>query len=210
MKKRILILAFALVIALALPVTGIFADSAVSNDVAAKDVASENTVSESDNDGLSLWSFFSSGTTLSVIGIFIAVGLSGIGSAKGVGIAGRTAAGVVSEDPSLSGKCTVLEALPATQGIYGFVAGFLVLIKNGVLAGQAPSFEQGMILLCACLPVGIVGLLSAIHQGRVAAAGMQMMAKQKDKFAMGITYSAMVETYAILALLISALMILMV
>ena len=87
---------------------------------------------------------------------------------------------------------------------------FLVLIKNGVLAGQAPSFEQGMILLCACLPVGIVGLLSAIHQGRVAAAGMQMMAKQKDKFAMGITYSAMVETYAILALLISALIILMV
>ena len=81
---------------------------------------------------LSLWTFFNNGTVLSLIGAFLAVTLSGIGSAKGVGIAGQTAAGVVAEDPSLSGKFIALEALPATQGIYGFIAAFLVMIKNGV------------------------------------------------------------------------------
>ncbi len=163
---------------------------------------------EEETASLTLWDFFYNGTTLSLIGAFFAVALSGIGSAKGVGIAGQTAAGVVAEDPSLGGKFIALEALPATQGIYGFVAGFLVMIKNGVIAGNADlSVADGMYYLFACLPIGVVGLISAIHQGKVAAAGMQMVAKQKDQFGKAITYAAVVETYAILALLISALLI---
>ncbi len=158
---------------------------------------------------LSLWSFFANGTVLSLIGAFFAVTLAGIGSAKGVGIAGQTAAGVVAEDPSLSGKFIALEALPATQGIYGFIAAFLVMIKNGVLGGVAPTVEEGMYYLFACLPIGVVGYVSAIHQGKVAASGMQMVAKQKDQFVKAIIYSAVVETYAILALLISVLLILL-
>lgn len=154
------------------------------------------------------WDFFQNGTVLSLIGAFLAVTLSGIGSAKGVGIAGQTAAGVVAEYPELSGKFVSLEALPATQGIYGFIAAFLVMIKNGVLGGSAPSVEDGMYYLFACLPIAVVGLISAIHQGKVAAAGMQMVAKQKKKFGMAIVYAAVVETYAILALLISVLLIL--
>ncbi len=154
------------------------------------------------------WNFFQNGTVLSLIGAFLAVTLSGIGSAKGVGIAGQTAAGVVAEYPELSGKFVSLEALPATQGIYGFIAAFLVMIKNGVLGGSAPSVEDGMYYLFACLPIAVVGLISAIHQGKVAAAGMQMVAKQKKKFGMAIVYAAVVETYAILALLISVLLIL--
>lgn len=158
----------------------------------------------------SLWSFFEDGTVLSLIGAFLAVTLSGIGSAKGVGIAGQTAAGVVAEDPSLSGKFIALEALPATQGIYGFIAAFLVMIKNGVLGGTAPAtVAEGMYYLMACLPIAVVGLISAIHQGKVASAGMQMVAKQKDQFVKAIIYSAVVETYAILALLISVLLILL-
>lgn len=156
----------------------------------------------------SFWNFFQNGTVLSLIGAFLAVTLSGIGSAKGVGIAGQTAAGVVAEYPELSGKFVSLEALPATQGIYGFIAAFLVMIKNGVLGGSAPSVEDGMYYLFACLPIAVVGLISAIHQGKVAAAGMQMVAKQKKKFGMAIVYAAVVETYAILALLISVLLIL--
>lgn len=158
---------------------------------------------------LSFWRFFNSGTVLSLIGAFFAVTLAGIGSAKGVGIAGQTAAGVVAEDPTLSGKFIALEALPATQGIYGFIAAFLVMIKNGVLGGTAPSLDEGMYYLFACLPIAVVGLVSATHQGKVAAAGMQMVAKQKDQFVKAIIYSAVVETYAILALLISVLLILL-
>ncbi len=153
------------------------------------------------------WSLFNDGTVLSLIGAFLAVTLSGIGSAKGVGIAGQTATGVVAEYPELSGKFVSLEALPATQGIYGFIVAFLVMIKNGVIGGSAPSVTDGMYYLFACLPIAVVGLISAIHQGKVAASGMQMVAKQKKKFGMAIVYSAVVETYAILALLISVLLI---
>lgn len=192
MKKKTLVLSFALMILVAL--------MAVPSFAAEGEAAGE----------LSLWTFFNNGTVLSLVGAFLAVTLSGIGSAKGVGIAGQTAAGVVAEDPSLSGKFIALEALPATQGIYGFIAAFLVMIKNGVLGGEAPATAaDGMYYLFACLPIAVVGLVSAIHQGKVAAAGMQMVAKQKDQFVKAIIYSAVVETYAILALLISVLLILL-
>lgn len=191
MKKKTLILTFALLILVCLMAMPSFAAPA-----------------EGESE-LSFWDFFNNGTVLSLIGAFFAVTLAGIGSAKGVGIAGQTAAGVVAEDPTLSGKFIALEALPATQGIYGFIAAFLVMIKNGVLGGAAPTVEDGMYYLFACLPIAVVGLISSIHQGKVAAAGMQMVAKQKDQFVKAIIYSAVVETYAILALLISVLLILL-
>ena len=191
MKKRTLIFTFAFLLIVALMAVPSFAAPAEGTEE------------------LSIWSFFNNGTVLSLIGAFLAVTLSGIGSAKGVGIAGQTAAGVVAEDPSLSGKFIALEALPATQGIYGFIAAFLVMIKNGVMGGEVPTVADGMYYLMACLPIAVVGLVSAIHQGKVAAAGMQMVAKQKDQFVKAIIYSAVVETYAILALLISVLLILM-
>ena len=55
------------------------------------------------------------------IGLFaaaIAAILPGMGSAKAVGLAGETAAGVSAETPEASSKLTLLQLLPATQGIY--------------------------------------------------------------------------------------------
>lgn len=151
------------------------------------------------------------GTGLALLGAALAVGLSGTGSSIGVGMAGQAAAGVVSEEPDKFMKCLILQLLPATQGIYGFIVGFLTLIKlnafNGFImdSGAFISVSGGLGIFFACLPMAIGGLFSAIHQGKVAVAGIALVAKRPEESTRGVLMTAMVETYALLALLISIL-----
>ena len=146
------------------------------------------------------------GNTLALLGAAIAA-LAGIGSAMGVGIAGQAAAGVVAEDPKKFGKTIILQALPGTQGIYGLIIAFLIMVKIGLLGGNMVSltFPQGAYFLAAGLPIGLVGIWSGIAQGKAAAAAIQLTAKRPDQMVKGIIYTAMVETYAIFALLVSVL-----
>jgi len=145
---------------------------------------------------------------MALLGAALAVILSGIGSAIGVGLAGQAASGVMSEDPEKFGSLLLLTALPGTQGIYGFLTGFMVFIKLGLISGNVVQLtvHQGLDILVACLPVGFVGFLSAIHQGKVCAAGIYMVAKQPKETAKPLVLGALVETYAVLGLLISILM----
>ena len=143
------------------------------------------------------------GFILATLGIGMAVFLSGVGSAKGVGLVGEAAAGLITEEPEKFGKSLVLQLLPGTQGLYGFVIGFLVLTK----ITPTMSIEQGMYYFCACLPVGIVGLWSAIAQARVSAASLSILAKIPEHNTKGIIYAAMVETYAILGFVMSFLLV---
>jgi V/A-type H+/Na+-transporting ATPase subunit K len=149
------------------------------------------------------------GQILALFGAAIAVILAGMGSAKGVGIAGETAAGVASENPELTSKLFVLQLIPGTQGIYGFLIGVIVLINTNAFGGTmtAVSDLQGLSLIVACMPVGFVGYFSAIAQGKVAAAGMLMVGQRVEMSGKAITMAVMVETYAVLALLISFLMV---
>lgn len=78
------------------------------------------------------------GQILALAGAACAALVSGIGSAKGVGMAGEASAGVVSENPEVFGKCLVLQLLPGTQGIYGFLIAFIVLLKTNFLGGMVP------------------------------------------------------------------------
>ncbi|MEA5085441.1 MAG: V-type ATP synthase subunit K [Lachnospiraceae bacterium] len=135
--------------------------------------------------------------------------LAGIGSAIGIGIAGQAAAGVVSEDPNKFGQVLVLQALPGTQGIYGLLIAFIILLKVGLLGGGLMdiSVSQGAYILAASLPIGLVGIFSAIAQGKAAAASIMLVGKKPSELAKGMIFTAMVETYAVLALLISFLMI---
>ena len=96
--------------------------------------------------------FFFSGNFLAVLGAALAVGLGGIGSAKGVGIAGEAAAGLIAEDPDKFGQTLILQALPGTQGIYGFLVGIMVMLNCGFLGGQtAPlTSSQGLYVLLVC------------------------------------------------------------
>ncbi|MBR2570557.1 MAG: V-type ATP synthase subunit K [Clostridia bacterium] len=148
---------------------------------------------------------------IALFGAAISVFLAGIGSARGVGIAGEATAGVVSENPEVFGRALVLELLPGTQGIYGFLIGFIVLIKLNVLGGVAAIADitlwQGLWIFAGCLPIAVVGLLSAIAQGRVAASAIVMLGKRPESSGQGITMTVMVETYAVLALLASFLMV---
>lgn len=150
------------------------------------------------------------GLVLALIGAALAALLAGIGSAKGVSLVGEAASGVVSVDPSKFSKVLLLELLPGTQGLYGLIAAMFILIKTNVLSGNAAELtvQQGLAFLAASLPIAVVGLISGIMQGRTAAAGVSITAKKPDHNGKAIIMAAMVETYAILALLISVLMIL--
>lgn len=143
------------------------------------------------------------GFAFGALGIALAVGMSGIGSAKGVGTVGEAAAGLVTEEPEKFGKALVLELLPGTQGLYGFVIGFVVLSK----LSTETTLAQGLYLLFACLPIAITGLWSAIAQGKAAAAGIQILAKKPEHTTKGIIFAAMVETYALLGFVISFLLV---
>ena len=139
----------------------------------------------------------------------ISVILAGWGSAKGVGLAGQTSAGVSSENPEVNSKLMVLQILPGTQGIYGFLIAVIILVNTGALGGNMVEVGllQGLMYIAAVMPIAVVGLLSAIHQGKVAAAGMMMVGQHPDMSGKAITMTVMVETYAVLALLASFLMV---
>ena len=150
-----------------------------------------------------------SGTNIAAAGAALAALLACIGSAKGVGIVGEAASGMLAEDPSKFGNALLLQALPGTQGIYGFITAFLILLKIGAFAGGADiTVAQGAYLFVASLPIAFVGLFSGIAQGRVAAAGIGLVSRREGQVVKAITSAALVETYAIFALLISLLPIL--
>ncbi len=145
------------------------------------------------------------GIVFAIAGAAFAALFAGIGSAVGVGRAGNAAAGVITEQPDQFGKVLILQLLPGTQGIYGLLIAFITLSQCGVLGGNIPTFTQGLSYFVACLPMAFVGLMSAIYQGNTSVACMGIITKRPDQFGKAMIFPAMVETYAILALLISIL-----
>ena len=150
------------------------------------------------------------GIALAFLGAGLAVGLSCVGSAKGTGMVGEAATGVLATTPEHFSKCLILQVLPGTQGLYGLVIWFFALMQMGVFSGGVPAgfgITQGFNVFVSCLPMAIGGLLSAVYQGRVAASAINIVAKKPDDWSKGIILCVTVEFYAILSLLISFLMI---
>ena len=177
------------------------------------------------------------GLALALLGAGLAAVLSGIGSAKGTGMAGEAGTGLLCEDPSKFGKAMIMQVIPGTQGLYGFVIWFLAqsqifaanreaaltvaqglyglvvwffaIFRMGLLSGTLPvlTIAQGFQYFAACLPMALGGLFSAIAQGRVAAGSINILAKKPDHWAKGMVLCITVEFYAILSLLASMLMI---
>ena len=147
---------------------------------------------------MSIWENL--GIVYALLGAAIAVLMAGAGSAIGVGIAGQAASGVVTEDPSKFAKVLIMQLLPGTQGLYGLLVGFITLSKIGLLGGGAVELTPatGLMVLAACLPIGIVGLISGKYQGMTSAAAIGIVAKKPDQFGKAMLFPAMVETYAIL------------
>jgi len=152
------------------------------------------------------------GKSLVLFGAALAVVLPGIGSARGVSTVAKATAGLISEDPNKYGKSMLLQALPMTQGIYGMVTAFLIMIFSNVtdpVLSAELTIENGAYFFFAALPIAFGGLYSAIKQGEVAAAGISVLAKRPDAVGKAVISASFVELYAILALLISLLLILL-
>ena len=153
----------------------------------------------------SLASYFGTygGSFFASLGIALAVFLSGMGSALGVGSTGQAAAALLKEQPEKFVNALILQLLPGTQGLYGFAIGMMIFIK----IKPEMALQHGVALFLASLPVASVGFFSAKHQGRVATAGMQILAKRPEENTKGIILAVMVETYAILAFVVSLMMV---
>ena len=146
------------------------------------------------------------GIVFALLGAALAALGAGAGSAKAVGLGGVAGAGIVTEEPAKFGKVLILQLLPGTQGIYGLLIAFITLSQIGVLGGSSDiSLAKGLLYLASCMPMAIVGYVSAIAQAKASVASMGILAKRPEAFGKSMIFPAMVETYAILALLISML-----
>lgn len=145
-------------------------------------------------------------SVLTVTGIFMAIVLSGIGSAKGGAMIGKAAAALISEQPEKFGPSLVLQMMSASQGLYGFIVGFMIFMNMG---GDDLDIILALRFLAAGAIIGVAGLVTAFHQSAAATAGIQILAKKPEHFTKGVLYSAMIETYAIFAFVISVLIVLM-
>ncbi len=149
------------------------------------------------------------GVVLVFFAAAIAVVFPGLGSARGIALVGQAASGLVSEDPSKFSKVLILQALPGTQGLYGFLTTILLLNQTGLLGSEAANLDLsiGLKYLLAVLPITIVGYFSAVNQAKTSVTGVAIVTKQPEDSTKAVIFSAMVETYAVIALLTSLLMI---
>jgi len=147
------------------------------------------------------------GQILAFAGAVLAAGLAGIGSAVGVGMAGEALAGLTAEEPDKFGKGLVLQLLPGTQGVYGLLVAFIIVMRAGLLGGQLLPLTdtQGLLMLLGALPIAVVGYLSAIAQAKTCITGIMLVGKRGEENGKAVVMGIMVETYAVLALLISML-----
>ncbi|AVP54421.1 V-type ATP synthase subunit K [Clostridium tetani] len=150
------------------------------------------------------FSFFlqNGGVLLAAFGVALATILPGIGSARGVGLVGEAASGLLTEEPEKFGKALILELLPGTQGLYGFVIAFMAMGKMSV----GMELGAGFSVLLSCLPIAFVGWKSALAQAKTAASAVSILAKRPEHNTKGIVLTVMVETYALLGFVMSVLM----
>ena len=142
------------------------------------------------------------GTILATIGLGIMVGLPGAGSAIGLTIAAAAVIGMTKKRPEAFANGLILSALPATQGLYGFVA---FIMYNEVINSEITIF-QGGVVLGASIAIGIAALVSAIQQGKTCANGISALGSGHDVFGKTFILAAFPEFYAILSLVAVILM----
>ena len=152
--------------------------------------------------------FVNSGIGCAVAGAMLAVMFGGWGSARGLRIAGAQTAGVLAEKPELFGRLLVLTALPGTQGFYGLITTIMIARQIKLMEGAPvcpPLVGFGLLFIGFC--VGVVLYRSAVFQGETSAACISLTARKPEEAGRAILFPALVETYAVVALLAAILMI---
>ena len=147
---------------------------------------------------------FTSGPALAFFGACMAAAMGAIGSSYGCGVAGEATTAVAAEKPELGTKMILLQVMPGSQVIYGFVIAMMIL---GIKDLSSMSSIVGAQIMFAGLTMGAAAMYSGIRQGRVIAAGTQAVAKDESQLGNVIIFAAVVETFAIFGFLVSFLMI---
>lgn len=146
------------------------------------------------------------GDLIAMIGAVMVVVITGVGATIGMGWVQRSVAGILSEEPEKYGKTLVLQLIPTSSALYGFVVGFMVLLKV-VLGPNAGGLDvtTGVTILLACVPMIIVGFVQTLIQARVCVSCAQMIAKQEELSGRAIVMSIFTELITLLALIVSIL-----
>lgn len=131
---------------------------------------------------------------LGYLGLALVFGLAAIGSSISTTMAGNAAEGALKKNPEKASSYMIMSAMPATQGLYGFVA-FLMWPKD-----LATMQEHGILYFAVGLIVGLVLLFSSIRQGQVCSNGIIGASEGHDVLTNTMIYAALPEFYAILAL----------
>lgn len=142
------------------------------------------------------------GLVFALLGMALVVIIPGYNSGVGVGMVGEATTGLLMDEPEKFGKSLILQMMPASQGLYGFVIAIMTLSRLRVDMG----LQEGLYILVACLPMTIVGAPTALAQARVAVAGVQLLARNEDEMTKNVIYAVMVETYALLAFVSSIIL----
>jgi V/A-type H+-transporting ATPase subunit K len=133
---------------------------------------------------------------LAYIGIIFSIGMSGIGSAYGVTIAGNAAVGSMKKNPDAFGNYMILSAIPGTQGLYGFLGYFLL---KGYLLPEITLFQAAAIF-GAGMALGFVNLFGALRQAQICANGIAAIGNGYDVFGKTLILAVFPELYCIVAL----------
>ena len=144
------------------------------------------------------------GNVIAIIGAAIAVIMTGIGSSVGMAWVQQAAAGVVSEEPEKYGKTLILQLIPSSNALYGFVVGFLVVMQV-LFNGMEFTVIQGLTVAGFCLPIAIVGLVACLSQAKVCVAGIHMVGKRVELSGRALTMAVFIELFALFAFIVSAL-----
>ena len=139
---------------------------------------------------------------LSAIGLGLMFGLSGAGSAIGLVSGGSAVVGALRKRKEIFGLGLVLAGLPATQGLFGFVA---FILFSGHLTPNIDMMTAS-IMFGAGVGMGLVNLVSAIKMGQITSAGVTSMGMGNDVFVNTLVLAAFPEFYAILGLVGGILM----
>ena len=153
------------------------------------------------------------GLVWALLGAALALVGGGLGSGIGLSYASRAAAGVVSEDPDKSGKLLIFQLFPSSNVLYGFVVAILVFMRtimDADIMAAGISIQQGLQYLFVCLPITIVGFLTAITQSKVCVACINMVGKNSELSGKGLIMAALIELVTLLALVISMIGIFMI
>ena len=144
------------------------------------------------------------GDILAMVGAALAVALPAIGSAFGMSWVQQAAAGVVSEEPKKFGKTLILQLIPSSAALYGFVVAFLIMLNTSIM-GPGYGQNEGMMILVVSLPIALVGLFGTLMQAKVCVAGVRMVGKDESLGGRALTMGVFIELFILFALIVSVL-----